>query len=79
MEKASKYMKDHGIHFAPAWRIIGFSGVNLAVNLYMGLTMYISYYLNGFVGMAVVLASSFSTIMRLWDGITDPIDRKSVV
>ena len=73
MEKSSKYVKDHGIHFAPAWRIIGFSGVNLAVNLYMGLTMYISYYLNGFVGMAVVLASSFSTIMRLWDGITDPI------
>lgn len=73
MEKGQKYIREHGIHFAPAWRIVGFSGVNLAVNLYMGLTMYISYYLNGFVGMAVILASSFSTIMRLWDGVTDPI------
>ncbi len=25
------------------------------------------------VGMAVILASSFSTVMRLWDGITDPL------
>lgn len=66
-------MKENGIHFVPLWRIVGFTGSNLAVNLYMGLTMYMAYYLNGFVGMAVVFASSFSTIMRLWDGITDPV------
>lgn len=72
-DKAARYMKDGGIHFVPVWRIIGFSGANMAVNLYMGLTMIMSYYLNGYVGMAVVLASSFSTIMRLWDGITDPL------
>ncbi len=71
--KYKKYMKENGIHFVPIWRIIGFSGANMAVNLYMGLTMIMSYYLNGYVGMAVVLASSFSTIMRLWDGVTDPI------
>ncbi|MDD6716848.1 MAG: MFS transporter [Firmicutes bacterium] len=71
--KAAKYLKDDGIHFVPVWRIIGFSGANMAVNLYMGLTMIMSYYLNGYVGMAVILASSFSTIMRLWDGVTDPI------
>lgn len=67
------YMMEHGIHRVEPWRIVGFSGVNLAVNLYMGLTMYMSYYLNGFVGMAVIFASSFSTVMRLWDGVTDPM------
>lgn len=71
--KSQKYMKEGGIHFAPLWRIIGFSGANMAGNLYMGLTMIMSFYLNGYVGMAVILASSFSTITRLWDGITDPI------
>lgn len=69
----NRYLREDGIHDAPYWRIIGFAGVNVAVNLYMGLTMYMSYYLNGFVGMAVILASSFSTIMRLWDGVTDPL------
>lgn len=68
-----KYRKGDGIHYVPVWRIFGFSGGNMAINLYMGLTMIMSYYLNGYVGMAVILASSFSTIMRLWDGITDPI------
>ena len=67
------YTMEHGVHRVEPWRIVGFSGVNLAVNLYMGLTMYMSYYLNGFVGMAVIFASSFSTIMRLWDGVTDPM------
>lgn len=68
-----KYDRGNGIHGVPAWRIIGFTGLNLAINLYMGITMQMSYFLNGFVGMAVILASSFSTIMRLWDGVTDPI------
>lgn len=72
-ESYKRYLKANGIHNVPVWRIIGFSGANMAINLYMGLTMIMSYYLNGYVGMAVVLASSFSTIMRLWDGITDPI------
>ena len=72
-EEHKRYLMENGIHRVEPWRIVGFSGVNLAVNLYMGLTMYMSYYLNGFVGMAVVFASSFSTVMRLWDGITDPM------
>lgn len=33
---------------------------------------YITYYMTGFVGVSVVLASSFITMMRLWDGVTDP-------
>lgn len=73
VDTSAKYMRGNGIHFVPVWRIFGFSGANMAVNLYMGITMIMSYYLNGYVGMAVVLASSFSTIMRLWDGVTDPI------
>ncbi len=73
VESYGKYEKANGIHFVPVWRIVGFSGANLAVNLYMGLTMIMSFYLNGYVGLGVFLASSFSTIMRLWDGVTDPI------
>ena len=72
-DKYKKYIKENGIHNVPVWRIVGFSGANMAVNLYMGLTMIMSFYLNGYVGMAVILASSFSTITRLWDGVTDPI------
>ena len=33
---------------------------------------YVAYYLTGFVGVAVVTASSFSMMMRIWDGVTDP-------
>lgn len=69
----SKYVGENGIHRVPVWRIVGFSGANMAVNLYMGLTMIMSFYLNGYVGLGVFLASSFSTIMRLWDGVTDPL------
>ncbi len=69
----AKYERENGIHFVPIWRIVGFSGANMGVNLYMGLTMIMSFYLNGYVGLGVFLASSFSTIMRLWDGVTDPI------
>ncbi len=46
-EKIKRYMKEDGIHFVPVWRIFGFSGANMAVNLYMGITMIMSYYLNG--------------------------------
>lgn len=34
---------------------------------------YISYYLVGFAGIAVVLAGTVMTFMRIWDGVTDPI------
>lgn len=69
---SSKYYGSNGIHRVPLWRIGGFAMNNLATNMYMFLMMYVSYYLIGFVGVATVLASSFSTIMRVWDGVTDP-------
>ena len=39
----------------------------------MFLMNYVSFYLMGWVGVGMVLASSFSMCMRLWDGVTDPI------
>lgn len=68
----SKYLGENGIHRVPMWRIAAFACNNLATNMYMFSMMYISYYLIGFVGVATVLASSFSTMMRIWDGVTDP-------
>lgn len=72
MSNTSKYDVGNGIHRVPLWRIGGFALNNTATNLYLCLMGYVSYYLGGFVGMATVLASSFSMIMRLWDGVTDP-------
>ena len=68
----SKYYGENGIHRVPLWRIGGFAMNNLATNMYMFLMMYVSYYLIGFVGVVTVIATSFSTIMRVWDGVTDP-------
>ena len=67
-----KFLGENGVHRVPLWRIAGFACNNLATNMYMFSMMYLSYYLIGFVGVATVLASSFSTLMRLWDGVTDP-------
>ena len=67
-----KFLGENGVHRVPLWRVAGFACNNLATNMYMFSMMYLSYYLIGFVGVATVLASSFSTIMRLWDGVTDP-------
>ena len=67
-----KFLGENGVHRVPMWRIAGFACNNLATNMYMFSMMYLSYYLIGFVGVATMLASSFSTIMRLWDGVTDP-------
>lgn len=67
-----KYLGENGIHRVPLWRIGGFACNNLATNMYMFLMMYVSYYLVGLVGVVVVIATSFSTMMRIWDGVTDP-------
>ena len=67
-----KYYGENGIHRVPLWRIAGFACNNMATNMHYYIMMYVSYYLIGFVGVGTVLASSFSTMMRLWDGVTDP-------
>lgn len=67
-----KYLGENGIHRVPLWRIGGFALNNTATNLYMFIMNYVSFYLLGWVGVSMMLASSFSMIMRLWDGVTDP-------
>lgn len=69
---SSKYYGENGIHRVPLWRVAGFALNNTATNTYMMLMNYVAYYLTGFVGVAVVTASSFSMFMRIWDGVTDP-------
>ncbi len=68
-----KYYGENGIHRVPLWRIGGFALNNTATNLYMFFMNYVSFYLMGWVGVAMVTASSFAMMMRLWDGVTDPI------
>lgn len=60
------------IHRAKTWQLAGFALNNVSTNLYMWMMTFISYYLTGFVGVGVVVASSFVTFMRIWDGVTDP-------
>ncbi len=72
MEQKSKYDVGNGIHRVPTWRIAGYALNNLATNMYMMMMMYIAYFITGWVGLGVVLAGSFSMIMRIWDGVTDP-------
>jgi len=70
---SSKYDVGNGIHRVPTWRIAGYALNNTATNLYLFLMSFIAYYITGWVGLGVVLAGSFSMIMRVWDGVTDPI------
>lgn len=61
-----------GIHRARLWQVGGFALNNTATNLYLFFMNFIAYYLTGFVGVGVVLASTLITSMRIWDAVTDP-------
>lgn len=61
-----------GIHRAKLWEIAFYALNNTSTNIYLVLMGSITYFLTGIVGVAVVLASSLVTIMRIWDGVTDP-------
>ena len=61
-----------GIHRAKLWEIGFYALNNTSTNAYMILVASISYFLVGIVGIAAVLAGSIVTIMRVWDGVTDP-------
>ena len=65
-------MNQNGVHRAKLWQIAGFALNNTATNLYLFFMNFISYYLVGFVGVGVVLASTIIMNMRIWDGVTDP-------
>lgn len=62
-----------GIHRSPTWRIAGYALNDSATISYMIMMSYISYFMIGFVGVATVFATSFIAMMRVWDGVTDPL------
>ena len=69
------YDKDYetnGIHRVPLWRIACFALNNTATNLYLMMMNYATYYLMGWVGVGMMMASSLTMMMRIWDGVTDP-------
>lgn len=69
---AEKTKASSGMHRAKLWEIGMYALNNTSTNLYLTLVGYISYYLVGIIGVTVVFAGSFVTIMRVWDGVTDP-------
>ena len=62
----------NSIHRAKTWEIAFYALNNTSTNLYMMAFMYVSYFLTGIVGVGVVLAGTITTVMRMWDGVTDP-------
>lgn len=72
MAKVKQPLEENGIHRAKMWEIMMYALNNTSTNTYMLVVGYISYFLIGIVGLASVLAGSIVTIMRVWDGVTDP-------
>lgn len=68
-------MKETNVTYnrAKMWQIGFFACNNSATNTMLILMMYISYYVNGIAGVAVMTVSLLSTAMRIFDGITDPV------
>lgn len=71
--KYAKYWSADGLHHCSPLRMAGFACNNLATNMYFMIMAMASFYLNGFVGLAVMAASSFAAVMRVWDAVTDPM------
>ena len=67
-----KPLEEKGVHRAKMWEIAFYALNNTSTNAYMMLVGSISYFLVGIVGVGAVLAGSIVTIMRIWDGVTDP-------
>jgi Na+/melibiose symporter-like transporter len=62
------------INRAKYWQLLLFAFNNGATNVYFILTAtYIAYYANGVLGLALIFATSMVTVMRIFDGLTDPI------
>ena len=69
---AKKPLEEGGVHRAKLWEIACYALNNTSTNVYMMVVASISYFLVGIVGVGTVLAGSIVTIMRIWDGVTDP-------
>ena len=60
------YDKDYehnGIHRVPLWRIAGYALNNTATNVYLMMMNYATYYLMGWVGVGMMVASSLTMMM----------------
>ncbi len=66
-------MNNKALHRAKTWQMALFPLNNTSTNLYLIYVTFAAYYLTGYVGVGVVVASSLLTMMRIWDAITDPI------
>lgn len=62
-----------GMHRAKTWEIGFYALNNTSTNTYMMMMMYVSYLVGGIMGLGFALVSVLMTIMRIWDGVTDPI------
>lgn len=69
----NKPLEEGSIHRAKTWEIAFYALNNTSTNIYMMMMMYVSYYVSGFMGIAAVLVGVLLTVMRVWDGVTDPI------
>ena len=69
---SKKPLEEGGVHRAKLWEIAFYALNNTSTNVYMMVVGSISYFLVGIVGIGAVLAGSIVTIMRIWDGVTDP-------
>lgn len=58
---------------AKPWQLILFTLNDVAFNVYYFGIAFLSYYATGVVGLGVVFVSYLLTVMRVFDGITDPI------
>ncbi len=66
--------KTNGLNSAKKYQLILFPFNNGATNVYFILTStYIAYFANGVLGLALLFATTMVTVMRVFDGITDPI------
>lgn len=70
--KKPLYDSKTGIHRAKTWEIAFYALNNTSTNMYQLTFMYVTYFLTGIVGVSVVLAGTLGTLLRIWDGITDP-------
>ncbi|MBU8906340.1 MFS transporter [Desertibacillus haloalkaliphilus] len=73
MNNQTMDMEQNGYHTAKLWQIGCFAFNNTATNIYMFAMMFITYYATGVAGLAVVVVSTILTVMRAFDGVTDPI------
>lgn len=70
--KKPLYDSQTGIHRAKTWEIAFYALNNTSTNMYQMAFMYVSYFLVGIVGVGVALAGMLMTMLRIWDGVTDP-------